>query len=487
MDNEKKNEQKPESAEGTPPEPADEVDKETSLEPKPTSDMREWAMRDVVNQIPSSVWKQMRRTQEILDSKPFLMSDEWKNYVSVPQWFDDATIQNMRRNEEMMDAAARLSTMHFRPVMSMLDSMKAAFTQVASAHLPDETGLEQMVKALQSVQLPDINWHAVSQAAQQQAILERDAYIEKLEQNPYFKPNLNTLSMELITLPSTLSHEVLDLLTHETLPVEMVKERIGVFDVSLLKKELEEEAHEAYLFRGYVDELLVGYGDNPDRYRTLIPGMFLILEGTLSETFRISQRGTAQEIKRKMRLFSDLFLAAYSRKPVDKSDSFYLQLLLANVKTVFEELTSSANPGDGVKINRNRVLHGRSDPADWQESDFLTLAHLLETTLYIKRIMDVLMLEFEEILTTEDIRISFVDYREPLLRDIASMKKGQKRTLTVGKAEAKMTAALRKDLEAIFGKESETLHLVLERGEVTSVASIAVASYREERHAGNKQ
>jgi hypothetical protein len=299
-----------------------------------------------------------------------------------------------------------------------------------------------------------------------------DAKIDKYENSPNFHKNLNEMSMELLTLPFTPPDSVLNLLKADNLDMEQLKLELGLSDTASLKEEMENTEHTGYKFKTYIEEVLKNHDENPERYRLLIPAYLLTIEGTLSEIFRISEKGMASEIKQKMNLFWDLLQSAYTGKEFDKSDSFYTQILLSNVKTVFGELTSSSNSSskEGVKLNRNLVLHGRSNPEEWVEEDLFRLSQLLNTTLYMRRTLTILMDEFTEIIEEADTQITLDEYGKTLTKKIAGIERTKKKNMTVQHTEQKIRAELTSDLKHIFGDKSDVIDGIIQKCNIQQVA-----------------
>ncbi|WP_394122221.1 hypothetical protein [Planococcus donghaensis] len=381
-----------------------------------------------------------------------------------------APAEMVRREFEKSERAHTALTASVRDQLKVLNVTSPtvdSFNQVAERN-------RKLTDTFQKV-VPD--WEPILSSLRRGMTTLQDAQIKEYENSPYFQENLKTLSTELITLPFAPSHEALELLNAKTFDLAEFKKEMGTFDIELLRKEVANPEHENYKFKKYIEEALDNYKEMPERYRLLIPTFLLVIEGTLSETFKISDRGMAMEIKQKMNLFWDLFQASYVQRSFDKTQAFYTQVLLSNVKTVFEELTSSTNNKESFKINRNLILHGKSNPDEWLEEEFITLSQLLNTALYIKRSLRIMLDEFMELTNGNGSSIIFIEYKSNLLNVIATIKKEQKAQLTLVNTEGKLAKFLKTDLKDVFDEDETLVDEIIQKCNLGNVAKEAFETY----------
>lgn len=299
------------------------------------------------------------------------------------------------------------------------------------------------------------------------ATLDEDKKIKAYSDNPFFWKNVRLVSKDLIVIPEDISDEVLDYLCKETCNFIEVKRLIGKIDVKELESELEVDEHKNYMFKDYLLEIIQLHKSNPDNYRVYIPALFTIIEGTLSEIFKISERGTASEIKRKMNVIWDLYHYVYLNQTIGVTFSFWNQLLLTNTKEIFNRLTVNSKD-QGMKINRNAILHGKSNPYDWTYEDFTTLVSLIQTILFTRRTTDILTTEFLEMIDDEfydEEELTFTEY-EISIRDRYLNEKNIKEQQKIVR---NLKKDMRKDLCHLFAENTETTNRVLDKSNFSNV------------------
>ena len=230
---------------------------------------------------------------------------------------------------------------------------------------------------------------------------EEEKRYRNYNESPVFWKNVKRVSKKLVSLPQDVSDAVLDYLCEESCDVQEVKRMIGDGDVNELKTELQDQEHADYKFKGYLEEILNLYNANPESYRVFIPALFAIIEGTLSETFKTSKKSMSYEIKRKMTVVWDLYHYVYMNQSVEGTFIFRNKLYLKNIQEMFRELTGNSS-NQGGSINRNATLHGKSNPDDWKHEDFTTLINLLQTILFARKTIDILLTEFVDILEDDE-------------------------------------------------------------------------------------
>lgn len=292
-------------------------------------------------------------------------------------------------------------------------------------------------------------------------VTKEDEWIKKHSENLHFWENVNKVSKELILLPQGLSHEVLDYMDLASCDVKEVKRMVGQFDALELEAELEDEEHNDYLFKPYLQEILELHKTHPGNYRVSIPALFAILEGTLGQIFKISEEGMASEIKRKMKVFWDIYRYVYDNQLMGVSFAFFNQLFLANTKGVFEQLTVNSKNAAGI-INRNAVLHGKSNPKDWTLDDFEMLLSLIHTTLFLRKTADILTTEFHEMIHDE-----FYDEQMLMLtefeKSLPIKKKNGKQQPYKKEEIAIQRLKLQKDLSHIFKYDKAQVDFIISK------------------------
>ncbi|QMT16239.1 hypothetical protein H1Q58_09635 [Planococcus maritimus] len=292
-------------------------------------------------------------------------------------------------------------------------------------------------------------------------VTKEDARLKKHSENPHFWKNLSRVSKELIILPQGIPDEVLDYLDTESCDAEEVKRMLAEFDVMELEKELEADEHGDYLFKAYLQEIINLHKTNPDNYRVSIPALFVIIEGTLGEIFKISEDGMASEIKQKMNVFWDIYGYVYANQFFGSAFTFWNQFYLTNTKDMFNQLTINSKEA-GVKLNRNAILHGQSNPKDWSVEDFETLLNLLHTTLFLRKTADFLTKDFDAMMHDE-----FYDEQKLIFKEfeqaISLIKKnGEPKTFRRGDVQT-LRKNLMTDLNHIFSYDETKLELILEK------------------------
>lgn len=292
-------------------------------------------------------------------------------------------------------------------------------------------------------------------------VTKEDNELKKHSENPYFWQNVSKVSKELVILPLGLSNEVLDYLESGACDLEEVKRMIGAFDVIELEKELEEVEHQDYLFKPYLQEIIELHKTNPDNYRVSIPALFAIIEGTLGEIFKISEDGMASEIKQKMNVFWDIYGYVYANQFIGSAFAFWNQFFLANTKEVFYQLTVNSKDA-GVMLNRNAVIHGKSNPDDWTLEHFETLLHLLHTTLFLRTTVDFLTKDFDSMIQDEFYDEQTVIFREFEQAIPLNKKNGKPKTFRKEDVQS-LRKSLKTDLNHIFNYDEEKLEFILEK------------------------
>lgn len=292
-------------------------------------------------------------------------------------------------------------------------------------------------------------------------ITKEDEKVKKYNDNPQFWINVKKVSQELVILPIGIPDDVLDYLDTKSCDVDDVKRMLGEFDVKMLEKELEAEEHQEYRFKNYLHEILELHKANPDIYRVSIPALFVIIEGTLGEMFKISESGTASEIKQKMNIFWDIYAYVNANQPIGRAFSFWHQFQLANTKGVFNQLTVNSKEA-GVMLNRNAILHGKSNPNDWTIEDFETLLKLLNVTLFMRQTADFITKDFDVIIHNklyEKEQLKFKEFEQAIP---LTTKKGEPITFK-RKGVNTIRKDLKTDLNHIFGYGEETQELILKK------------------------
>lgn len=318
-----------------------------------------------------------------------------------------------------------------------------------------------------------IDFGEIIRNARETAQLEEK--IEKYRDNPVFWHNVRLISKELISLPLDYleqTDELLDYLCEPECDVEKVKEMVGAFDTSSLMEETDNPEHQNYKFKDFIGELYDSHQTTPAYYRTLIPSFFTVIEGTLSEIFKISERGTAQEIKRKMNAVWDLLNAGYLQKESYVNVAFRNQLVFTNAKILFEQLTASSNvSGGGVKINRNLVLHGKSNPVDWTLEDLHLLMNLTHALLFIRRTLQIWLDELSERISHEDGDIKVIHFKEYRVF-YKNLSKKTKKTIRKDASKAKeiIEKDLGDDLKAIFFGNNALIMEILQKSDIDELA-----------------
>lgn len=291
-------------------------------------------------------------------------------------------------------------------------------------------------------------------------ITDEDDRMKKYD-TPHFWRNVSKASEELIILPLGVTDEVLDTLNLASCDMEVVKQMLEEFNVSELKEELEDDEHLDYLFKGYLQEILELHQSRPTNYRVSIPALFSLVEGTLGEIFKISEDGMASEIKKKMNVFSDIYSYVYTNQFMGSAFTFRNNLFLANIKSTFHQLTVNSKDA-GVQINRNAVLHGKANPSDWTMDEFVTLLHLLHTTLFLRKTVDILTSEFHDMIHNE-----FYDEQPLMLTEFEKSirltdKNGNAKKFNPGDINA-YRKELKTDLNHIFNYDDSTFDLILKK------------------------
>lgn len=292
-------------------------------------------------------------------------------------------------------------------------------------------------------------------------ITKEDDKVKKHNENPQFWINVKKVSQELVILPIGTPDEVLDYMDTESCDVDEVKRMLGEFDVMTLEKELEAEEHQAYTFKNYLQEIIKLHQANPDNYRVSTPALFVIIEGTLGEMFKISEEGTASEIKQKMNIFWDIYAYVNEHQVIGSAFSFWHQFLLANTKGVFNQLTVNSKES-GVMLNRNAVLHGKSNPDDWTIEDFETLLKLLNVTLFMRQTADFITKDFDVIIHDELYEKEQLIFKEFEQAIRLTTNKGQPKKFKRGDVNT-IRKELMTDLSHIFGYGEETQELILKK------------------------
>lgn len=298
---------------------------------------------------------------------------------------------------------------------------------------------------------------------------KNDKKIQLYKENENLWNNIKSISSELIVLPSYRSQELMDYLCEDTFSIEGVNELIGEFNVRDLYDELEYDDHQEYMFKEYLIEIIESYLSSPKYYKTLIPSLFLIVEGTMSKMFKIRSKGTASEIKRVMNIFWDLFNSAYLSKDYNLTISFENQLTLTNMKRIFEVLTESST-GSGIKLNRNLVLHGRSNPSEWKQTDFLLLMNLIKITLEMKRALEVLLEEFTDLIDGENAdieKVEFSEYKLVLKKIVESKKIGVRKNRR--QVYELINKEIKTDLNNIF-TDIQLVEVIISKSNLNTVA-----------------
>ena len=335
------------------------------------------------------------------------------------------------------------------------------YKSLYNAFEPVRSTIQDLVRYVQQPYIVDAVKRMQSSLNEISDLTEEDSRLKKHSENTLFWENLNKASTELILLPIGLPDEVLDYLNSESCDMEEVKRMIGDFDVMELEKELEDEEHHDYLFKAYLQEILELHKTHPGNYRVSIPALFVVIEGTLGGIFKISEEGMASEIKQKMNVFWDIYGYVYANQFLGSAFSFWSQFFLANTKGVFNQLTVNSKDAGGL-LNRNAVLHGKSNPDDWTLEEFETLLSLLHTTLVLRKTVDFMTQDFDAM-----IHDNFYDEQPLILKEFEqavpkTTKKGETRTFKEGDIRS-MRQELKKDLRHIFDYDEEKLEYILEK------------------------
>ena len=218
--------------------------------------------------------------------------------------------------------------------------------------------------------------------------LEDDKKIEKYVENKYFWRNLSHISKNhSFHVPQNSSYEVFDYLCEREINYSDLKKLTAEVDVFKVIALLKEEQNNDYMFKNYLLDIMEVYKENPDSYRLYIPALFMIIEGSLAEVLTVTESGTAYEIKRKIYVIEDLFDYIYSNQFIGKNPTFHSKVLITNFKEIFISSTTGSSGGE-VRLNRNKVLHGKSDPKDWKVEQFEELVNLIYTVLCAREMIN---------------------------------------------------------------------------------------------------
>ncbi|WP_394122214.1 hypothetical protein [Planococcus donghaensis] len=377
-----------------------------------------------------------------------LMEDK-KNQIPSLNIELPKAVQNVIEQEEQVNRSIVDSR-----ILKQIESIRQFFEPARSAirNVREIMSQPHIVEAVKSMQKTLQEFGEVT---------KEDDRLKKHSENPYFWQNVTKVSKELIILPQGLPYEVLDYLNLESCDAEEVKRLLGNFDAMELEYELEYEEHNDYMFKAYLQEILKLHKTNPENYRVSTPALFVLIEGTLGEIFKISEDGMASEIKRKMNVFWDIYGYVYANQFIGSAFAFWNQLFLANTKDIFNQLTVNSKEA-GFKLNRNAVLHGKSNPDKWTVEDFETLLNLLHTTLFLRKTADILTKEFDAMIHDE-----FYDEQTLVLKEFEqavpkTKKNGEPRLYSKGNIKT-IRKNLMTDLKHIFNYDEPKLEFILEK------------------------
>ena len=219
------------------------------------------------------------------------------------------------------------------------------------------------------------------------SVMKEDEQVKRYSEDIFFWENVKKASQQVVHIPLNVSEDILEYLCQETLDTAELERRIGKLDALELIMKLDEPEQEDYIFRKYLLDIMMAYKADPNSYRLYIPALFSVIEGTLGGIFHITKEGTAGEIKRKMYVMEDLFHYIYSNQLIGTSGTFWMNLFLTNFKEIFVTITSRSSEEE-VHLNRNRVLHGKSNPDKWKVEDFEKLVNLVHTILFARKTID---------------------------------------------------------------------------------------------------
>lgn len=408
--------------------------------------------------------EKIEQTEEEKELK--VRNEDRKEYVPM----DIPAIEGLRAMRKTMEQwAQNMLAMQkyvddFRQMMNVYD-FSPQIKYIRDMRLAMENGTKNVFRTVEQVQeiLKAVDWEPILQASKAlQEVAKRDEQLQEYTSSPHFWSNLKLISSELISLPLNPTDSLLEEMAKSDMSMDTIRELIETFTDEELHMEIQNEIHGDYMFQTFLLKLLASYKSHPENYQLLIPSQFLILEGTLSETFRVDEKGMAGDIKKRMHLLWDILYALYSHYPINISASLYNQISLTNIKGMFEELTK--NSRKSVRINRNGVLHGRSHPDDWLEEDYHLLTQLLYASLYMRRTIDVMLEELTEWSATELLdAIPLEEYREVVIDEVLEKvnkirKSGQ--IVSVGDIQLRIKAVVSKELKQILSDDKTVQSLV---------------------------
>lgn len=435
--NPKEEPRKPEELGGLleePPKSIAKVEKETELK----RENIEQSEHSAVNIAPFEGLRTMRRNMERWAQNALRMQEQAEPYMKM--------ISDIHRSIHTFDVSPYLKK--FRDIRLIMEGQGEQINRIT----------EQVRQVLKSV-----DWESIIQVSEiLKEVTERDEKLQGYASSPHFWSNLKQVSVELINLPLNPADALLEELAKADMSIDAIKELSGTFTEEDLRQESQDKVHEDYMFQAYLLKLLDSYENHQEGYQLLIPSQFLILEGTLSEIFRIDEKVTAWGIKKRMHLLWDILYALYSHHPINISASLYNQISLTNIKGMFEELTKDSTKA--VRINRNGVLHGRSHPDDWLQEDFHLLTRLLYTTLYMRRTIDVMLEDLMEWSAAELLEaIPLNEYRETLVDSIRKKvnKAKKRRAVSVKDIHQWMELEVSKELNKIVADEPTIRNLIM--------------------------
>lgn len=391
---------------------------------------------------------------------------DWsKHPLMTTSYFE--TLGESRKNMERLAQSAvtmQKQVEDFQRKMNAID-FSSPVKKVQEFQLMIGDSTKKVVQMNQNIRdlLQDVNWYPLVEASRMIGkIADQDEKIKEYNSSPHFWNNLKKVSVELISLPLKPTDDLLEELAKENMSLDVVRKLIKPYTEDELRIAIQTEVHEDYMFQNYLLKLLDSYKNHPEGYQLLIPSQLLILEGTLSETFRIDEKGMAGDIKKRMHLLWDLLYAVYLKQPFNISFSFHNQISLTNIKEMFGELTKSSK--SAVRINRNAVLHGRSHPNEWLHEDFHLLTQLLHSSLYMRRTIDIMIEDLTEYSTDGLLNaIPLKEYRETLIDDVLSKVNNQRKsghTVSINDIEQRIGATLSKELKKIMTDEKTVGNLI---------------------------
>ena len=414
---------------------------------------------------PTSVEKSPEKVDKIKKETKLKFGDGY-SFKKAPA-FD--VLRVMRTNmERWSQSRATIQKQQMEGIRRKINAINfsSAMRQVRDVRLAAENSTNHVIPITEKIQnlLQTENWNVLVQfSTKYRELVERDEKLQEYVLSSHFWTNLDLVSFKLISLPLKPADDLLEELAKSDMSIDTIKKLATIFSEDELLQELQDEFHKDYMFRTYLLKLLNSYNNHPEEYQLLIPSQFLILEGTLSETFRVDENGMAAEIKKRMNLFWDILYALYLHKPINISALLYNQISLTNIKGMFKELTKNSRKAE--RINRNGVLHGRSHPDDWREEDFHLLTQLLYSSLYMRRTIGRMLEDLAE-LSADDLlnTIPLNEYRETLIEDVLpkiSKMRDNGQAINIEDIQQRLEAKVIKELKKISNDEKTVKNLIM--------------------------